>query len=152
MNNTKALVLSKLGLPSTVQYSESTNAFLTSGYTSMAGNTYYNAIRIAEGILIKEDVGQGYIHTFLNAIRIYSLKDKTLLADRAFHNRIYSKCAVKREAVDMLMDVLREAAINEGLSFDELQARNTIENIIEKALNTNQLEMFQNQTRKYLGS
>ena len=78
-----------------LNYSEISNAFLTTGYTSMAGNTYFNSIRVAEGILIKEDVGEGWCKTFLNGIKIYSIKDKTLLADRSFHNLGYHKAPFK---------------------------------------------------------
>jgi hypothetical protein len=152
MDDTKALALKKFGLPSTVNYSEAVNAFLTRGYTSLAGNTYYNAIRFAEGIVIKEDVGDGYYHSFLNGIKIYSLKDKTLLADRTFHCLFYSRYTVKSIATRMLMDVLREAAEAEGISFNEKKARKTIEKILDSAMNVNQIEMLQKQSQKYLGA
>ena len=67
---------------SNLSYSEVANAFLSTGYTSSAGNTYFNSIRVAEGILIKEDIGNGYKYAFLNGIKIYSIKDKTLIVDK----------------------------------------------------------------------
>jgi len=150
MDTTKALVLKQFGLAKGISYSETANAFLTPGYTSVAGNTYYNAIRFAEGIVIKEDIGQGWAHTFLNGVRIYSLKDKTLLADRSFHSYFYSKTALKNEAVAMLMEVLQKAATKEGYQINKEQARKEIEKIVDTALNTNQIEMLQTQSQKYL--
>jgi hypothetical protein len=151
MNNTKALVLKKFGIPSTVSYSQSANAFLSSGYTSMAGNTYYNAVRFAEGVIIKEDIGQGYIHTFLNGLKIYSLKDKTLLADKTFHARVYSKWFIQETATQMLLEVLSDAARYEGVSLNETEARREIGRIVNEALNTDQVEMLRRQSQKYLG-
>ena len=68
MNNTLTLLKKNGLINSNISYSSVANAFLSKGYTSTAGNTYFNSIRVAEGILIKEDVGQGYAHTFLNGI------------------------------------------------------------------------------------
>ena len=148
---TKALVLKQFGLTTgTVSYSEQVNAFITAGYTSAAGNTYFNTIRFAEGIVLKEDVGQGWAYTFLNGLKIYSLRDKTLLADRYFHSRIYSRYAVKTEAVDMLFNVLKVAAKKEGLFLDKKQARKEIEKIIDSAMNVNQISMLEQQSKKYL--
>ena len=146
-----SLILRKLGLANvSTSYSEKANAFLSSGYTSTAGNTYFSAIRIAEGILIKDDIGTGYCRTFLNGIRIYSLKDKTLLAEKSFHSHFYSKDGVKRHAKSMLLDVLKEAALEEGWSMDEDQAQQEIARIIDKSFSTNQLTMLKNHSGKLL--
>ena len=76
---------------SNVTYSASLNVFTGNGYTSAAGNNYFNAFRFAEGILIKEDVGVGYARTFLNGIRIFDLSSKTLLCERSYHCCYYDK-------------------------------------------------------------
>ena len=148
---TKALVLKQFGLTSAgINYSEKANAFLSSGYTSAAGNTYFNALRFAEGIVIKEDVGIGYAYKFLNGLRIYSLKDKAMLADRTYHNRIYSKHTLKQQAVNMLLEVLHDAAKKEKMNLNESQATKEIEKIIDSALNGNQLDILNKQSQKYL--
>jgi hypothetical protein len=148
---TKALVLKQFGLTKgNVNYSEKANAFLSDGYTSAAGNTYFNAVRFAEGIVIKEDVGIGYAYKFLNGLQIFSLKDKTLLADRDYYNRIYSKQTIKQQAVIMLLEVLREAAVKENMKLNEPQATKEIERIIDQAMNGNQLEILNKQSQKYL--
>lgn len=152
MNNSLT-VFEKFGLiNANVSYSEVANAFLSTGYTSAAGNTYFNSIRVAEGILIKEDIGNGYAHTFLNGLKIYSIKDKTLLADKSFHTLFYSVSTVKNEAKKMLLDVLKKAAKNENYSFDAAQAGAMIDEILENAMGSNQLAMLQQQTQKYLSA
>lgn len=152
MNNSLT-VFEKFGLINAkVSYSEVANAFLSTGYTSAAGNTYFNTIRVAEGILIKEDVGNGYARTFLNGLKIYSIKDKTLLADKSFHTLFYSVSTVKIEAKKMLMDVLETAAKKENYSFDAIQAGTMIDKILEKAICSSQLAMLQQQSQKYLSA
>ena len=148
----KELVLKQFGLTTgNVNYSEAANAFLSNGFTSAAGNTYLNAVRFAEGIVIKEDVGIGYARKFLNGLKIYSLKNKTLLADKNYHCLFYNKFVIRREAINMLMEVLRQAAVKDRLNLNEKQAKKEIERIIDAALNGNQMEILKKQSQKYLG-
>ncbi len=135
-----------------VNYSQVANAFLTTGYTSMAGNTYFNSIRVAEGIIIKEDVGEGWWKTFLNGIKIYSIKDKTLLADRSFHNLGYSKTTVRNHVKEMLINVLRDAAQSKGSYLDEREANRVIDRVLNQAMNEDQRELILQQSQKYLGA
>jgi hypothetical protein len=145
------IVLKKFGLVANgISYSENANAFLSKGFTSNAGNTYFNAIRFAEDILIKEDIGQGYARTFLNGIRIYSLKNKELLVDRNYHCVFYSKSTVKSESIKLLLVLLKDAAKSEGLELDEFLARTQISKIIDQAMNGNQVEMLNRQRKRYL--
>ncbi len=147
-----SLVLKQFGLvKGNINYSETANAFLSTGFTSTAGNTYFNAVRFAEGIVIKEDIGIGYARRFLNGLQIYSLSNNEMLADRNYHCFFYNKFAIKREAVSMLMEVLRNAAKREGYKLDESQAKSEIEKIIDMAMNENQVELLKRQSQKYLG-
>lgn len=147
----ETVIFEKYGLMnSTVSYSEVANAFLTSGYTSAAGNTYFNSIRVAEGILIKEDIGEGFAHTFLNGIKIYSIKDKTLIADKTFHTAFYSKLKVKSEAKKMLMELLEDAALQRNIFFDRFSAEKTVEKVLSQAIDFDQRKMVINQAKKHL--
>jgi hypothetical protein len=150
MTNSIAIFQKHGLIHSNLSYSEVANAFLSSGYTSRAGNTYFNSVRVAEGILIKEDIGQGYKYAFLNGIKIYSIKDKTLLADKSFHNVIYSKSRMKTEAKQLLLKMLQEASIAEGYTFDFHQAEKIVEDLLDTALNENQHKMMLAQAKKYL--
>jgi hypothetical protein len=138
-------------LPSLSNYSKSSNAFLSDGYSSQAGNTYFNAIRFAEGIIIKEDVGQGHFHTFLNAIRIYSIKDKVLLADKSFHTCYYTKDRVFFETKKLLVDLILETANSSEQYVDKPQLESKIEKVLSNAFKGNQIEIVQNQLRNQLG-
>jgi hypothetical protein len=147
------IILQNLGsyLPANTNYSGQANAFLTNGFVSGAGNVYFNAVRLGEGIVVKEDVGQGYARTFLNGLRIYSIKEKKLLADRTFHCNFYSKEGVKAEIQNMLFQLLKEAAEYSGLRFDMIQSKIAIHSMVDEMFNTDQRQMLQQQNRKLLG-
>ena len=133
-----------------ISYSEVANAFLSTGYTSSAGNTYLNSFRFAEGILIKEDIGIGYARTFLNGIKIYSIKDKTLIADKNFHCVFYSKHTVKYQSKKMLLATLEDASQKEGYPFYKEKATQIIDKVLTQAMNEDQRRLMLKQTQKYL--
>lgn len=129
-------VFQKFGLENpNISFSEVSNSFITNGFTSAAGNTYYNSLRLAEGILIKEDLGQGYCYTFLNAINIYSITDKKLLASKNFHNVVYSKQRLKSEAKKLLINILQNSAVQEGFYFDTDKAEQITDDVLNCAFN-----------------
>lgn len=136
-----------LATPASVNYSAPMNAFVGAGFTSMAGNTYYNAARFAEGILIKEDVGQGYAYTFLNGIHVYDLHTKKLLCERYFNCHYYSKDTVKSDVKKMLENLILESAQKEGRYLSQGDVHSKIDSIIDHSFATNQLEMMQHQVR-----
>lgn len=129
-----------LATPSSITFSASMNAFVGSGYTSTAGNTYFNAARFAEGLLIKEDVGEGWLHTFLNGIHIYDLRSKKLLCERYFDCHYYSKETVKSDVKHMLEDLIISSARQEGriLSYGDVHSR--INAIIDRSFANSQLK------------
>lgn len=50
-------------------YNASKNIILTQGYTSKAGNTYFEGVRFSERIIITHQLGQGYCYLFLNGLQ-----------------------------------------------------------------------------------
>ena len=83
MNTALALVVAK-ALPalsgSSLTYNPEKNVYLTLGYTSTAGNTYYRAIRFSDRLAVFYHIGEGYAHTFLNGITLFATdRRQTLL-------------------------------------------------------------------------
>lgn len=136
-----------LATPASITYSSPMNAFVGTGYTSAAGNTYFNAVRFAEGILIKEDVGDGYARTFLNGLKIYDLHTKKLLCEESFHCHYYSKDTVKSDVKRMLTNLILKAARQENRYLCEGDVRGRIGQIIDRAFSTNQIDMMNKQMR-----
>ena len=76
MNDTALQTIATKTLPALsgehVTYNAAKNVFLSQGYTSAAGNMYYRAIRLSNRLIFYYDLGQGYIHTFLNGIKLFA--------------------------------------------------------------------------------
>jgi len=152
MKNTELQILEKVGLVKNggYNYSEIANAFLSTGYTSSAGNTYLNSIRLAEGILIKESIGHGWYYTFLNGIKIYTIKDKVLVAEKHFHNHVYSKQNLRIEIEELLIKQIKEMADHQNVQISVSIVKQKIKSILDQAFNEDQRKMLQNQIKKLL--
>jgi len=148
--NNAMISLSKLVSNTGVTYSAQANAFLTQAYVSAANNAYFNAIRFAEGIIIKEDVGQGHTHTFLNGLRIYHAASHTLLADRSYHCCFYSAHIVKEESRQLLIEALEKAVKSTGVSFNRAEAQQLINKVITGAFEKDQLKAAEQHSRQLL--
>ncbi len=136
---------------SKLTYAEKVNAFLGNSYTSTAGNQYFNAMRFADGIVIKEDIGQGYKYAFLNGLRIYSLIDKTLIIEETYHCQIYSLDWVKERIKEMLKKVLSEAARARRITYDLAEADRLIQRLIEDAFRNDQRIIMDQQLKRLVG-
>jgi hypothetical protein len=93
---------------SSVTYNEANNIFLSEGYTSAAGNTYFQGVRLSDRLIIDLQLGQGYYYLFLNGIRIYGYNghEKHLIASRNFSCCTFSEKYSCRECEDMIKDYL----------------------------------------------
>lgn len=150
MSNSMVL-LQKLGIStnSSLTYSEQSNAFLSQGYTSQAGNTYFNTLRLMEGILIKEDVGEGYRYTFLNGIKLYDIS-KNLLCERSYHCQVYGKSFIASEIKKMIKNLLFESCKKDNISIDANEVESHINKIVDNALNNDQRVIFNDFSQRYL--
>ena len=138
-----SIILKQFGITKeNVKYSKKINAFLSNGYTSISGNTYYNVARFAEGILIIEDAGNGHTHTFLNGLKIYSLEKKELIAEVHFSNYIYSNSKVEYHAIKILINALIEAANSNNYLLNINQVRTIVTQTIKNAMKTDQRIMI----------
>lgn len=98
---------------SSVTYNKEHNIFLTQGYTSAAGNTYYQGIRLSDRITASYDFGQGWCYLFLNGINLYANdgKKKKLIASRSFYNYPFSEGRAKKECKEMLTEFLKSQVL-----------------------------------------
>lgn len=97
---------------SSVTYNEERNMFITSGYTSAAGNTYYQGIHLSNRLAIVLDIGQGYAYTFLNGVKLYCFdgNQKKLIGSRLYACHYYSDSDAQQEAAKILYQYLKSQA------------------------------------------
>lgn len=94
---------------SLISYNGSSNMLQTQSYTSLAGNTYWQGIRLSDRIIVNYDLGQGWLYTFLNGIRVYGYNGtaKHLIGSRFYNCRVYSEKTAIDETVAIVADYMR---------------------------------------------
>lgn len=115
MANTSLSLVAAKALPalsgSSVTFNPEKNVYLTLGYTSAAGNTYYRAIRLSKRLAIFYHIGEGYAHTFLNGITLFAWNgQKAVIIAQKFWGgcnwRCFSERLAKEESIIMLKNFL----------------------------------------------
>lgn len=114
MNNSLSLVAAK-ALPalsgSSLTYNPEKNVYLTLGYTSAAGNTYYRAIRFSDRLAVYYQIGEGFAHTFLNGITLFAWNGQkaNIIAQKSWggsNYRYFNERSAMEESILMLRDFL----------------------------------------------
>jgi hypothetical protein len=140
-SNNQVTVIADKAMPAAFKTAELTfnagkNIFLTQGYTSQAGNTYYQGVRFSDRIIITQQLGQGYCYTFLNGIRIFGFngKEATLIAEKSFHCCVYSEYYVKSESEDMIKEFLKSQAAISGSMVDKQQLDTFAQSLVAETM------------------
>ena len=124
---------------SNVTYNKQHNIYLSDAYTSAMGNTYYQGIRLSNRIIISYSIGEGYLYTFLNGIRIYGYNgtDKKLIATKDLNCCIFSESSAKSMCIGMLEDYIESQAklINTSLAKSDINAFSN--KLVEEAIKNN---------------
>jgi len=111
---------------STITYNADRNMFMTQGYTSAAGNTYFQGIHLSNRLAIMCDIGIGYAYTFLNGLKVYCFdgEQKKLVGSRFYNCCCYSDSYARREAASILLEYLKTQAKMLGASIPDSQLEN----------------------------
>jgi len=116
--NHEVMILADKAIPAVFKNAQLTfnagkNIFLTEGYTSQAGNTYFQGIRFSDRIVITQQIGIGYCYTFLNGIRIFGFngKEATLIAEKSYNCCIYSEYFVQSESENLIKNFLQTQSV-----------------------------------------
>lgn len=137
-NTSIQLFVSKV-LPERTVYSKERNMFLANAYTSAAGNTYFQGIRLNDRIKIKYDLGQGYAYLFLNGIHIYGFDgDKErLLNARFYHCQGYYESFAKNECISMIKEYMQTQLKLSGVTMNERDINEFSNTLVASALTMN---------------
>ena len=115
MTNTALQTIVAKNLPAlsgeSITYNAAKNIFLTQGYTSAAGNMYYKGMRLSNRLVVYYELGQGYIHTFLNGIKLFAFDGQKaqLIAQKYWGGsdwRKFDEYFAKEQSIMMLKDFL----------------------------------------------
>lgn len=141
MTNTALQTIVAKNLPAlsgeSITYNAAKNVFLSMGYTSAAGNMYYRAIRLSNRLIVYYDLGQGYIHTFLNGIKLYCFDGQkaNLIAQKywgGYDYRIFNEQFAKEQSILMLRNFLEGQLKIQGAYVSEQEIYSYARNMIEE--------------------
>lgn len=106
-----------------VTYNAEKNVYLTTGYTSSAGNTYFKAIRLSGRLAVFYNVGIGYCRTFLNGITLFAFDGirPQLIGHKTFSSHFFSEEDAACQSVMMLKTFLEGQAKLMGATVLEQQ-------------------------------
>ena len=136
MNNLANLVQKVMPGISGVTYNEKKNIFLTNGYTSAAGNTYFQGVRLSERIVVKENVGVGYCRTFINGIQIFGFngKDLQLITSKCYDCTFYDETFIRNECVGMVNEFLKNQCRPNGSTTNAAEIKALSTSLINETL------------------
>lgn len=141
---TRLISLVEKALPamsgSQVTYSQRSNIFLSSGYTSAAGNTYFQGIRLSDRIIINYDFGQGWKYLFLNGIRIYGYdgRNKQLISSKSYNCTVFSEQFAKVQCQNMIIEYLSgQMKLMGNMNVTQSQLSEFSSKIVAEALRNN---------------
>lgn len=117
---------------SSVTYNAARNIYLTSGYQSLAGNVYFQGLRLTDRIIINYDFGQGYKYLFLNGICIYGFdgKEKKIIASRSFNSYVFSEKSAALDCIEMIKEYIKGEMKMLDMYVDDSQIQNFCETLI----------------------
>ena len=141
---TRLISLVEKALPamsgSQVTYSQRSNIVLSSGYTSAAGNTYFQGIRLSDRIIINYDFGQGWKYLFLNGIRIYGYdgRNKQLISSKSYNCTVFSEQFAKIQCQNMIIEYLSgQMKLMGNMNVSQSQLSEFSTKIVAEALRNN---------------
>ena len=141
MTNTTLQTIVAKNLPAlsgeSITYNAAKNIFLTQGYTSVAGNMYYKAIRISDRLAIYYDLGQGYKYTFLNGIKLFCWDGQKakVIAQKYWGGcdyRVFNEQFAKEQSVLMLSNFLAGQLKGQGAQVSNQEIFSFAYNMIEE--------------------
>ena len=109
---------------SNLSYNVSRNMYLTQGYTSGIGHTYFQGIQLSDRVAVVYNIGQGgygYNPLFLNGVTVYCFdgKDKKLIGSWSPTPwAFYSDYLARTKAADILYDYLYSQVKLQGSAID----------------------------------
>ena len=141
MKNNALQTIAAKALPAlsgeSLTYNAAKNVFLSQGYTSAAGNMYYKAIRLSNRLMVYYDLGQGYLHTFLNGIKLYCFDGQraNLIAQKYWGGsdyRIFNEYFAKEQSILMLKGFLEGQLKLQGARVSEQELSNFARGMVEE--------------------
>ena len=144
MTTNSLIVAAKSALPSlanNVTYNDAAKMFLTPGYTSAAGNTYQEGLRLSRYLAVDYSIGHGWRHSFLNGVKLYIWDNNKpkLVAHRTFSCYYLSQEAINYETERIVKEHLKSSCKVLGLGNEtDSELTKLSKALVSETMNTTQ--------------
>ena len=118
-------------------YSDSQKMFLSSHYTSAAGNMYYKGLRLSDRIVMVEKVGLYKNFSYIDSVEVYAFdgESKVLVGKVDYDKVFYNVALIKKDTTAIIANYLESSARVVGVLPDkdsiERQATQLLEAMYE---------------------
>lgn len=115
---------------SNVSYCADKNMFLTSGYTSGMGHTYFQGIQLSDRVAVVCSIGRGGWGSnphFLNGVTVYCFdgREKKIIGKWSpIGYAFYSDSLAQRVATELLYDYLKSQVLIQGAFIEDSELKN----------------------------
>ena len=93
-------------------YSDSQKMFLSSHYTSAAGNMYYKGLRLSDRIVMVEKVGLYKNFSYIDSVEVYAFdgESKVLVGKVDYDKVFYNVARIKEDTTAIIANSLESSA------------------------------------------
>lgn len=145
MTTNSLIVAAKSAFPSlanNVTYNDAAKMFLSPGYTSAAGNTYQEGLRLSRYLAVDYSIGHGWRHSFLNGVKLYIWDNNKpkLVANRTFSCYYLSQDAINYETERIVKEHLKSTCKVLGIgNATDSELTKLSKALVSETMNTTQL-------------
>lgn len=114
-------------------YSDSQKMFLSSHYTSAAGNMYYKGLRLSDRIVMVEKVGLYKNFSYIDSVEVYAFdgESKILVGKVDYDKVFYNMARIKEDTKSIIENYLESSARVVGVLPDKDSIKRQAEQLLE---------------------
>lgn len=114
-------------------YSDSQKMFISSHYTSAAGNMYFKGLRFTDRMVMVEKVGLYKNFSYIDSIEVYAFdgENKVLIGKIDYEKVFYNAERIKEDTATIITNYLEDTARVMGTLMDATRAKQQAMQLLE---------------------
>lgn len=115
-------------------YCDSQKMFISSHYTSAAGNMYYKGLRFTDRIVMVEKVGLYKNFSYIDSVEVYAFNgtERVLIGKVDYDKVFYNADQIKMDTKAIIANYLEDSARIAGSLLDSARAKQQANELLDK--------------------
>ena len=115
-------------------YCHSQRMFISSHYTSAAGNMYYKGLRFTDRIVMVEKVGLYKNFSYIDSVEVYTFNgtERILIGKVDYDKVFYNAAQIKMDTQAIIVNYLEDSARINNTPLDSVYAKQQANDLIDK--------------------